>query len=339
MKNDKIVDVYNAVKLSDDAKERIRANIMPMVGTNRKRQIYKRVMVLATAAAVLLFAFFGTNRLSPNIDNFFAIRVYAMEQQANGSIALREVDFADLSSDWGGYFDGETFYVSIGLRYDGDNIKSVTFFTDNGFFATQDIGGLTRSPLILAGPERQLVMRGTEFNILGNTLTFGNAMDDDLLLFWGSQVINNNFDLSDIEIRVEVTFDDGEVDEQIIVIGFTVPGWVFEEENTIPERYESQRVVSLTQEQHDYFMNIPLEECKLMPQSVRTITDVFVFDIGNNRPVSIFIEDFITEDGDYPLNENGIWRIPYGIWDDEGFLVVIKRDGNGVLTGMVYIVK
>ena len=164
MKNDKIVDVYNAVKLSDDAKERIRANVMQTAKTNRKRQIYKRAMTLATAAAVLLFAIFGTNWLSPSSDNFFAIRVYAMEHQADGSIALREIDFADLSSGWGGYFDGDAFYVSIGLRYEGDNIQSVTFSVDNGFFATQDIRSFVHeegSPLIFVGPERRLVMHGT----------------------------------------------------------------------------------------------------------------------------------------------------------------------------------
>ena len=346
MKNDKIVDAYNTIKPEVGAKNRILAEIMDKEKqiTERpkpRRTILRKAMALATAAAIICLAVFGTNWLSPSSDNFFAIRVYAMEQQADGSIALREIDFADLSSGWGGYFDGDAFYISIGLRYEGDNIQSVTFSVDNGFFATQDIRSFVHeegSPLIFVGPERRLVMHGTEFDILGNTLTFGNAMDDDLLLFWGSHGIDIDFNLSEIEIRVEVTFDNDEVDEQIITIEFTVPGWVFVEENAMPERDESQRVASLTQEQHDYFMNISLEECKLMTESVRIITDVFVFDIGNNRPVSIFIEDFITEDGDYPLDEHGIWRIPYGIWDDEGFLVVIKRDGNGVLTGMVYIV-
>ena len=52
---------------------------------------------------------------------------------------LKEIDLLDQPEYWGGYFDGENYFINMGFRYEGKNIKSVTFTTQEGFFATQQV--------------------------------------------------------------------------------------------------------------------------------------------------------------------------------------------------------
>lgn len=77
-------------------------------------------------------------------DNVFTVKSCALDLDENGSVVLRETDLVESSDYWGGYCDGENYYVNMGFRYEGTNLKQVTFTTEEGFFARQQITpGLT----------------------------------------------------------------------------------------------------------------------------------------------------------------------------------------------------
>jgi len=129
-----------------------------------------------------------------------------------------------------------------------------------------------------------------------------------------------------IEIHVNVVFNDGSYDEQVLEIDLSGRSWVVSSEPATPEQDELLR-------QSREIRNIPLEELELIPESVQVVTDVFEYDLGNGLVSIGFLEG-----AEYPFDENGILRKAGGILDDgRVYLVVIKRDGNDVWTGMVYV--
>ena len=361
MKNDKIVDAYNTIKANDDAKKRILAGLKQTEEVNIKRRMFNKKVAaaLTTAAAVLLFTVFGINLLnhtddifSPN--NLFTLRAYAMEMQHDGTIELREIELTQLEG-WTGHQDGEVLYISIGLwfEFEGYNIKTVEFSLEEGFFASQYIGNFGESgdlQQVYIGSDGRLAMYGTEFNKIGSTVTFGNVMDEDIILFWGNYDINiDEWHLKPIEIELTVTFDDGEIHEQALIIEFTTPGITTVEESLLPpNRDETTWLKRPTIEQYEYFLNAPLEDFILIQESVKVITPTthYEFYVGDHTPITISIPMFpqywdaarIINDPYGPFDENGISRLPMGIRDDEGFLVVIKLTDDGVFTAMVYIV-
>jgi len=89
------------------------------------------------------------------------VKAYALEQQKEGGLGLREVDLLNQPDVWGGHFDGDNFYVGVGVRYEGENIKSVDFTTAKGFFAKQYINKLSDGEGIsemYVGADNRLVM-------------------------------------------------------------------------------------------------------------------------------------------------------------------------------------
>lgn len=87
----------------------------------------------------------------------FTVKAYALDLDESGMVVLREEDLLGKSDYWGGYCDGENYYINMGLRYEGENIESVTFTTEEGFFAQQRITlGMSEEDVsaIYAGPEK-----------------------------------------------------------------------------------------------------------------------------------------------------------------------------------------
>ena len=86
----------------------------------------------------------------------------------------------------------------------------------------------------------------------------------------------------------------------------------------------------------EYLMNVPLEECELRPESVVVFTDMFEYAPRNNSHLMLFR----TPIEGISFDENGIFRHHSGLIDvrdeSKSFLVVIKQNDDGTLTGMVY---
>ncbi|NLO38286.1 MAG: hypothetical protein GX115_02265 [Ruminiclostridium sp.] len=246
----------------------------------RKRPRFRAAVTLATTAVVVICLLFGTMLLNPHGDNVFFVKAYAMEQQPDGSIGLREVDVVNQPDVWGGYTDGKVFYVSVGLKCEGENIKSIEFSTEEGFFAKQHIDDLKNSEdvkTLYVGAESRIAVYGTDFETVGDKIILNkDTLSDDLLLFWGTE----NNDLKNIpqkiDIQAKATFDDGRTDERTVTIDLSGMGLIV---GPVPVGEEKSEQFK---EQYDYYKNIPLEQCELMPESVKTVTDVYEYKIGNS---------------------------------------------------------
>lgn len=82
----------------------------------------------------------------------------------------------------------------------------------------------------------------------------------------------------------------------------------------------------------EYYMDLPLEKCELVEESVETVTDAYEIDLGTYAHTIIIYDEM-------EFDENGIWR---GVHTrdlsagGEVYIPIIKRDANGVYTGMLY---
>lgn len=195
------------------------------VPTVKRRGWLKYGAVAAVLCVALVASFFGIS----NPANAFVVKAYALEITDDGTIGLSEADLLDQPDVWGGHFDGENFYVSVGLRYEGNNIESVDFITEEGFFAKQYIGDLSvgeNVSTMYVGADSRLVMYGKEFEIVGNMVTLNDeTMTDDLLLFWGTRATELSEVPKRIEISAVVTFHDGRTQEVAIPIDLSGTGF------------------------------------------------------------------------------------------------------------------
>ena len=113
-----------------------------------------------------------------------------MEQQVDGSVEPREVDLLDDSHMWSVNDDGENAYVNVWLNCGGENIESVEFSVDEGFFAAQHIeredGRVVAYDVPMSLFDSAIVRYGDEYMNLGNKFAIGSVeATEDLLLFWG----------------------------------------------------------------------------------------------------------------------------------------------------------
>ena len=322
-----------------------------------KRPMLPRVIAFATVAAVLLVAVFGRNLMNQNGDifpsNTFSMRVYAMELQPDGTYARREIDIA-LLEGWHGYYDGEALYISIGLwfEFEGANISTVAFILENGFFASQYIGnwgqveGVPRGHVTIP-PDfttSRLVMYGETFDKIGNTFTFINTMPEDILLFWGSYDMSHR-DWSGpnmvIEMSMTVTFEDGEVHNQPLVLDFYSNGgggMMSFAEGAMAPMYTGLDL--FTDEQMDDVLSAPIEKFTYMPHALRelnseefldTIIRSFEFYIGDHMPMGLRPHPFVGE-------ETGSQRFPMGVRDGIGYVVIVEFVDAAVSIARAYAI-
>jgi len=228
-----------------------------------KRPAIKSAVALATLAAMFFLAVFGNTWINPHNENIFVIKAYAMEQQADGSIELFEVNLPNERVGWvGALTDDNEFYLSVGLQCKGENIKSVEFTTDEGFFATLSLKTESGNPVVaitVDAGDGQLgnifVMYGTDFEKVGDKLilvldNFEKAgsrlildkgtMTDDLLIFWGNKNEEGRASVrtrpENVDIRAIVTFNDGQTQEQVVTLDFSGTG-VYTIENIYDDGY------------------------------------------------------------------------------------------------------
>ncbi|NLT63777.1 MAG: hypothetical protein GXY01_04835 [Clostridiales bacterium] len=344
MKNDKIINAFNIIQPDDEVKNRVFDKVMEK--EQKERPVLKVVVSFATVAAVIWLIVFGSTFFTPQGDNIFAVKAYAMEVQEDGSVQLREVDIADTRPEyWGGHIDGETntMYVGLGLRCEGENIGSVEFSTDSGFFAEQYIGNLADIstigvPTLYVGPDNQMVMFGEDFDDVGSTITLDAETVDDYLLFWGTHYVGGleypSFP-EEITIHVKVAFINGKTAEKDVTIDLSKTGvyaYAPSEEQKAKNQKDYEAYKQLLQ-------SIPLDKCEVVSDSVQALTygDTYEYHMGD--PLSTSYSPIMEEMMDTALfDENGIFRIGSNLPDDgsDGYITVIERNGDGAFTGMVY---
>ncbi|MDR1131440.1 MAG: hypothetical protein LBL15_03375 [Oscillospiraceae bacterium] len=347
MKNDKIVNAFNTVQPNDEVKNRVFDQAMQK--QHKKRPVFKAAGSFAAAAAVLCLMVLGSMLLTPQADNIFVIKAYAMAVQEDGSVQLREVDIANNRPEyWGGHIDGETktLYLGIGLRCEGENIESVEFSTDDGFFAKQYVGNLSDISMSgvsasYAGPDHQLVVFGRDFDDVGSTITLDRETADNYLLFWGTNYAGNwepasLFTFLKINVHAKASFSNGKTAERDVTIDLPGTGIV---SSTLSKEQQAQN-------QKDYeayeklLRSIPLDKCAVVPDSVQALTygDAYEYYSLDNQPLNSYIP--ITQEAmdAAPFDENGIFRQGSSLPSDgsDGYIPVIVRNGDDTFTGMVY---
>jgi len=365
MKNDKILNAYNSIQPGNEVKNRLFDRIMQ--NEEKKSSVFKVAVSFTAIAAVICLMVYGGVFSPKQGENLFFLKAYAMEQQTDGSIELREVDLLGDAHYWSTYNDGSLFYVSANLKCEGENIKSVDFFADEGFFAKQHLtienGKIVIAEGVSAGyrkapgdTEYTLVMYGDDFEIIGNSFTLDNAaITDDFLLFLGMEVSDWREQPSQMTIRAVATFNDGQTQEVVLRLDLLlengigvakIPQEEIERRRADFEVYEVV-VQSLAQ-------SIPLGLCEVVSDSVQTLTygDTFEYNFDDHSIENVIAGTVffpITEESiDSAMNqglfdENGIFvigsRLSESLFDgSDGYIAVIENNGDGTFTGMVYIV-
>ena len=235
MKNDKIINVWDKMKPCEEIKQEILNDITQKQQKRSKLSIlksFKPAKIIATAAALIFCFIFGHMLINPQNGNSFALKAYAMEQQEDGSIEMREVDLMEDMQAWSGCYDGENLFMSINLKCEGENIKSVDFYTDEGFFAKQYLKIIDGKIVLEDGVPASfgsngdgtytITMYGDDFEKIGSSFTLNkDDMTDDLLLFLGTPVTNWLETPTQMTIRAVATFNDGKTQEETLVIDRT----------------------------------------------------------------------------------------------------------------------
>ena len=338
MKGKDLIDKVVRVDMPDI--EQVRENCHRQAATQKRQEkrLYRRPAFAAATAAVLVMCLvFGSVLFNPQdggVMNAFTIRAYAMELQTDGTLVRREIDLSDQTGTWGGFHDGEHLYINVSLEVEGENIKSVDFSLESGFFATQyynphEVQSVTNNRLYVGDADGNLVpaVFGTEFERLGSKIALADMQADNVLLFVAAPA-NPCTMPENIEIQVHVLFYDGEQQTQTFTLNF---------ESRIGVIAGNLPVFEL--EPKD-FSSIDLNDLTLIPESVYVLTpyvdthnvwggeNMYVWVHENGSTTFVRRSDF---DETY-ISIRGMARI-----GDNVILTVVKLQ-DGELVGVEYIV-
>lgn len=365
MKGREIIDYAVRAKMPD--REKIRENCLRQAVSEKektKRPLLRRsAFTIATATVLVICIMLGNMLMTPQGRNLFILQAYAMERQTDGSIELREVELLEQTQVWSCYRDRDEnkLYVSISLKCEGENIKSVDFYSDNGFFAKQYleikngkvniksgipvtyIGHDGGNVIDFSDEKYIVVMYGEDFEIVGGKLTLDKGeMTDDLLLFLGIENVDWQQIPSQMTIRAVATFNDGKTQEETLTIDLISAMDVGTIKIVAYEMEEHLKKVAMNQET---LRKIPLDKCEVIKSTVKTLAygDTFEYQHGSDKfPTTYYYQ--ITEDAINSavtqglFDENGIYRQGSNLPEDgnDGFIAVIINNGDGTFTGMVY---
>ena len=256
------------------------------------------------AAALLCLVILAQTLLPRQAGGIFTVKTYALDLDENGTVVLREEDLLEKSDYWGGYCDGENYYINLGFRYEGESIENVTFSAEEGFFAWQRISpGMSEEDVsaIYAGPENQLLVFGEDFEVCGSSVTLeGTEMEEGLLLFWGVEALSPDDIPKNPRITAEATFQDGStqiVDIHLNLSGASVFGGDMQTDDRdgMPVAYH----------QSQYYKKLSLEVCELVDE--QTVTDLYECMV-NDYTLSIQVpeREAFDEDGQYRVRRQRI---------------------------------
>ncbi|MDR1159641.1 MAG: hypothetical protein LBK69_03345 [Syntrophomonadaceae bacterium] len=288
-------------------KAAMRAEMEP----KRQRSVFKAAVSLAMAAAICL-VLIGTMLLTPQADNAFFLKAYAMEQQSDGTIELREVDLLEQTSHWSSNFDGKELYLNIDLKCEGENIKSVDFYTDDGFFAKQQLKIIDGKIIYEAGVpaigwtdaegRSTVTMYGRDFEKIGSEFTLNeNDITDDLLLFLGMELTTEDWDWvkhipPQMAIRAVATFHDGKTQEETLTLDFSSGMGVGRGPVHTPEEIR-KHIIEIT--------------------DITKITDAFISEAKNQGLGEVEVNS-VEISGEPDEGYKGIWRVTYDVLPENG---------------------
>ena len=333
-----------------------------------RRPFTKTAVLLASAAAVICLMVLGSVFLFPQNNNAFQLKAYALEQQDDGSIEQREVDLVNDKQGWSFNDDGENVYINIWLKCDGENLKNVDFYVDDGFFAKQYIirenGQILKDGVPMAGSGSTIMRYGNDYVNVGNHFTLNaDEMTDDLLVFWGTESRRIGKDLNlpaELTIRAVATFKDGKTQEEALVIDLSQSEMQgFGTVKLTDVEIEQMKAAAIRYK--EFLFSIPLDKCEVVPGSEQILTygDSFEYEIKSSSGFSATGIYYITEESmdpasveglkrdglTGPFDENGIMRFGssqnlFNLQDEydgsDGYIAVLEPNGDGTFTGKIY---
>ncbi|MCL2057679.1 MAG: hypothetical protein FWH01_01285 [Oscillospiraceae bacterium] len=286
--------------------------------------------------------------------NAFYLTTYGLVQNPDGSIELRDVPLSGGKDFRSSYSDGSVLYVSVNLKYSGENIERVDFFTDDGFFAKQYLkienGNVVEEPRAMShsdpsNAENALItMYGYDFDAIGSSFTlYKDSVTDDYLLFLGTEINGNNdwrIAPPQMTVRAVATFNDGTTQEEMYALDLTNDIGMGVIQHS-PEEQERWRVEF--EKYSNLLNNIPLAQCEVVPGSVRHLKygDTYEYKDGMDDVIGTasfaISEESIKSAIDQGLfDENGIFIIGSKLYDLHGvggFGDSDGSDGNNVNDG------
>lgn len=282
------------------------------------------------AAACVCLGLLGALLALPQENNAFVVKTYALDLEEDGTIGLRAEDVWERPEILGGHFDGENFYVNIGLGYEGEHVARVTFTTETGFFAKQNVAELSLEENVsrmYVGAEQQLALCGKEFEIAGNRVTVDKStLESGILLFWGMAASGREDLPEQVPITAEAEFRDGT--EQTVSVTLDIAGPMVYSTEQSPEEMEQAMEIGA------YYQELPLESCELMEESVEPVTEVYEIQLPDGSAFWIRHLDKLTESD---FDEHGVYRSGFqSCQDGRVYLPVIRREADGTFTGMLY---
>ena len=210
MKNEKIVQAWDRLNPCENSADNIRKKIEKRIYVRMRtnRLIVKGVVLSCVAAFLWLFVCFQ----APT--NEFLFHVYALEQTESNELIIKEIGINEQTTVWGGYYDGENYYLNLGFRCGGENIEYVRLSTTASFFAKQTLsedGSVFSRPALFLGSENRLALQGTEFDVLDDSVVLKREelLMDDYLIFLGISDFRAFQCTEKIEVTADVFYQDG----------------------------------------------------------------------------------------------------------------------------------
>ncbi len=276
---------------------------------------WKTLTALAACFALVTGLFFWTGK-----DNSFVVKAYAMEVEEDYHVILKEEDILSEQKNWAAYQQGNRIYLNTGFRYQGVNLKSVTFSTEEGSFALQHVPKTARPddgvPKTYVNGDT-LAFYGDEFEDLDSSFTLeGEQMEEDLLILWCIEAISPSDLPLNPRFTAKATFKNGQtktIELQMERHGFLASGG---REVDIERR----------QFQSEYYQSIPLNQCELVEEG--TFTNQYHFTI-DGYPFAGDMEHLV-------FDENGDYRM--GTYNISGHLyqIIFHKNEDSTCTWRVY---
>jgi len=340
MKSKRIIDSWNKIEPDSAADARMLTAIInhnqartAKIGKSFSEREIVNWRLLAPIAACLIIAvtiaavymsnsgWFGNRVLTVGLDGGGTISFYMDNVPGAGSLSFdTDVLSRDLTAEETRAFFGDLPVTSHGI-FDANNgeLLHIEGKNDN-IKVILTTSGSSVSDEVIDAPRFTSVSNDIPVSA-GYFITNDNSRSARNIIYIAS------FELGGFSVHIECWGDLGNSEALGRETASTIESIIQNKE--IELRYCSDSIML-----NEYYYYIPLEECELIPESVRIVTDVYEFETG----IDSLVRREIIEDGFLFLN-NSVTRIMWGNYMDDdprGFLAVIKRDADGVMTGMVY---
>ena len=235
MKGHEIINYICRAKMPD--REQIRENCIRQIATQAQgttRLFFRLPALIAVTAIVAICFIFGNMILNPQNNNSFSVIAYALEQQANGSISLRDHDITSSGEKRYICLSNGDSYMYFGIYFElvGENIENVELIadrdnklilahvlTENGELVTYNHQEYYDDDGNFEGYSADFTVKSQE--ALGNSYRIDSidGLPEDSILFVGKPDPDRDYSVPpNITIRAVATFKDGTTQEETFLI-------------------------------------------------------------------------------------------------------------------------